>query len=374
MSRPSSPRAYARTPGGLIVPMHARVRGRVRWQTLDERGVPEIPRNPGGFAIGPIEGVEQPNLITDIGMDRIGTDTNCLDAEIRTNGFRRSLAVGTGSTAPAVTDTTLVAEVQRASSAGSYASEGYNLTVDGTAEEYTIESIARRLVTMTADRNLTEFGLSSSATAGTAIEIRELFRDGSETPITISLLTGKSVLVTHSFLVTLPYPVSPAAAVLNIEEYDAANVLTDTLAYDIVHAPHGFATETNGTGFSTTSWGVLTCWSPGLNNVVRRITAASTWTRTTSSTAPGSIVVEDGTALATVAPISYSSGSFERVKQGTIPTGSGNAAWYGVMIPGSSTETYRYGGHVTLFTSPTTYTKVNTDTMRVGIRSTWARA
>jgi hypothetical protein len=65
--------SVCRTPGGLVVPLRARLSGRVRWQVLDERGVPEIPRNPSGFAIGPVEGVEQSNLITDSGLNAVAS-------------------------------------------------------------------------------------------------------------------------------------------------------------------------------------------------------------------------------------------------------------------------------------------------------------
>ena len=107
-SRPkaSASRPRERAPGGLVIPVRATLAGYVRWRVLDERGHPEAPRNPAGTALASPDGVLQPNLITNLGLNQIAF-TDALETRTSVAGWRRRLAVGTGSTTPAVTDTVL---------------------------------------------------------------------------------------------------------------------------------------------------------------------------------------------------------------------------------------------------------------------------
>src|SRR5690606_34207051 len=118
--------------------------------------------------------------------------------------FRRYLAVGTGSTAPDVTDDVLDNEVQRANSDGGFGIGANSAGLDDTLDLWWYESLVRRVVTMSDDRNLTEYGFSAAASV--AINIRELLRDELGDPITVSLLTGKSLRVDHTIRVEMPAP------------------------------------------------------------------------------------------------------------------------------------------------------------------------
>src|SRR5690625_7208769 len=62
---------------GLLIPVHARIKGRTVMRAYDRDMRPVVMRTPSGKPIGPIEGVQNDNLITDLGMDGIGLLDTC---------------------------------------------------------------------------------------------------------------------------------------------------------------------------------------------------------------------------------------------------------------------------------------------------------
>lgn len=370
MSKPSS---VTRTPAGLLIPTRAALRGRVRWQVLDDRGVPEIPRSPSGFAIAPIEGVAQPNLITDLGLDAVASEDVFSVSPSSTLTWRRRLAVGTGSTEPDPSDTALDAEVQRDATSGTFSNGSNAYELDTDANLWRATSLVTRLVTMTADRNLTEFGLAQATTAD--LRIRELFRDELGDPVTISLLNGKTVRLDHTLTVEIDAPPAGTAATLNVEEYDAANVLVDTIAYDIVFG--GRIWSANSGTIASTLPEIFEQWNPQKSGSfgvsARRVRIALAYTRE-SSAQMNSTYVDPETGLAASAE-TYSAGSYQRIRRVTFPTGTANGEWHGIWFSDSTfNQSARHGGIHVQFDGPAFYEKVNTDTLRVGLVSTWARA
>jgi len=345
--------------------MRATLKGRIKWQVLDERGMPEVPRNPSGFALGPVEGIEQPNLITDLGLDQIAA-FDCFGTNPELLGtWRRYLAVGTGSTAPANGDTTLEAEVQRAASSGSFSNGSTAYELDDTNDVWRAESLVTRLVTMSADRNIAEFGLSPESSG--AIGIRELLRDSEGNPITVSLLVGKSLRVDHTLTVEIAAPEAGNAATININQYDAGNNLIGTTPLDVVHGGHVYLTGNEAWPFNV--------WNPSSANTqaVRRITSALAYSRqnaVTSQIDPN----QNTSSTHNVALEAYVAGTHQRIKRGTIAAASLNAAWHGFIFSSTAATTANRSGWLVLFTSPGSYTKQNTDTLRVGLISSWARA
>lgn len=355
------PSEYRPHPSGLYLPLKAKVRGRLRWSVLDERGVPEVPRNPGGFALGPAEGVEQHNLITDLGLDHLPTYDALLLSTGASNGWRRYMAVGTGSTAPANADTELDAEVQRAASSGSFGDGANTYELDDTEDVWRCTSLVRRVVTMTADRNLTEFGLSPSASLD--IGVRELLRDGSNNPITVSLLTGKSLRVDHSLIVELPAPEAGIPVTVNIEEYDAANNLENTISQDLIHGGH-----IRGSTFDATkAVNMFHVWNPK-SNVTGIIAYSGAWPyQRIEGTFFGSQISVTGVLQP------YTPGTHQLIKRWVVPEGRFNFAWTAVRVQPAQNAS-QDGGWVIVFSAPASYTKVNTDTLRIGLVSSWARA
>lgn len=356
---------HQRTPGGLLLPMRATLKGRVRWQVLDERGVPEVPRSPSGFPLAPAEGVEQPNLITDLGLDQIAA-YDCFDVTT-TTGWRRYLAVGTGSSAPANGDTTLDAEVQRAASSGSFSAGGNSYELDDATDVWRASSLVTRLVTMTADRNVTEFGLSPAASG--AIGIRELLRDGVGNPITVSLLNGKSLRIDHTLVVEIAAPEAGTPATINIAQYDAGNNLVGTTPLNVVHGGHLHLTASEAWPFNI--------WNPYsvTSQAVRRITSTLAYARRDAVTTQ--IDPNANTSSSHALSLgSYVAGTYQRTKRTTIAAGSLNAAWFGFIMSSNSSGNFptNRSGWLVLFDDPASYTKQNTDTLRLGLVSSWARA
>jgi hypothetical protein len=373
----SKPSSIVR-PGELLLPMRAKLRGSVQWRTYDERGVPEVPRNPGGFAIAPIEGVRQPNLITDSGMDQLATFDCQLQAPA-SQSWRRYLRVGTGSVTPAFTDTALAAQAQVDATSGTFPNGSNTGELDTVTNEWVGYLMATRIVAMTNDRNLTEFGLSPELAGNLCV--RELLRDGGGTPITVSLLNGKTLRVDHTLEVRIPAPAAGHSVSLNREEYDAANNLVATVPMDVTY---GFWTPTASSndiasGFQNAD--IMRYWNPMPESppFLRRFTSA--WAYARSGSGPIASDIDPlGNFGGSVAPgptfVSYTPGSHQRVKRWTVGAGTANTAWHGAAIGLTS----GFGGFnnqsffALLFTSPATYTKVNTDELRFGLVSTWARA
>lgn len=367
---------HKQTPGGLLLPVSATLKGRVRWQVLDERGLPEVPRSPSGFALAPAEGVEQPNLITDLGLDQIAA-FDCFGTSPSTSGtWRRYLAVGTGSTTPANGDTTLAAEVQRAASSGSFSNGSTAYALDDTNDVWRAESLVTRLVTMNADRNIAEFGLSPESSG--AIGIRELLRDSEGNPITVSLLDGKTLRVDHTLTVEIAAPAAGHSLNFNINEFDAGNnpIGSTAYAYTFGMSPK----QDNETLIAQ----CFDAWNPSSTTTttigVKRLTSRPPYARIGTMTSDGLSDPSAGgnSGLATFTRLTYVGGTYSRTRRATVPAGSGNDAWYGFVImqlsPIPSYPNGRHSGWFALFDSPATYTKQNTDTLRVGFVSTWARA
>lgn len=357
--KPSESRRYRHSPGGLLLPMHATLKGRVRWQVLDERGVPEVPRNPSGFAIGPVEGVEQDNLITDNGMDKVAS-TSIDSTNVATGTWRNRLAVGTGSVAPSVLDTALAAEAQRAASSGTFPNGAQSNALVG--DVWTRVSTINRVVTMTADRNLTEFGFANDV-AGDII-IRELFRDELGDPVTVSLLNGKSVLVAHTLSVAFPAPAAGTTVSIDVEEYDAANVLQATIPYDMTFGIQSadFSSAPNGSI-------LMALWAP---NSVSSVAAAPIMAGSASYFRDGATGVTASAVNMTLG--TYTSGSYQRAKRVTYGAGSFTGQIAGFIIKfGAGTSSNAYGFRY-VFSGPANYDKAASDSLRFGAVSTWARA
>ena len=119
------------------------------------------------------------NLITDTGMDRIGSGAFY--------DFCQCLQVGTGNTAPAYTNTALVARRQGVN-------RGLNpaLTYDGNV---CVATMTFTFATGQASGVLAELGLSVT-TSGT-LSTRALFRDSGGTPITVTVLSDEELVVTY---------------------------------------------------------------------------------------------------------------------------------------------------------------------------------
>lgn len=145
----------------------------------------------------------QKNLITNGGMNKVAGGAG-------NGGFMSALRVGSGTTAPAFTDTTLVAHVASTGADGNLVQTGAvaadaNPSMTGT-QTFTFAVGA-------AAGNLTELGMAGATTlSGYPLYTRALFKDGSGNPITIVVGADEQLVVTY--VVRIYIPKTPSTAVL----------------------------------------------------------------------------------------------------------------------------------------------------------------
>jgi len=177
----------------------ARMEGRIHYQLVDREG--KI-----------VDEGESHNLVLDAGLDLVASHG-------LGQGIFAYCVVGTGSTAPAATDTGLVAELTRT-----------NTTWQGDSTVRTSNGVydISRYFEFTygaANGNLTEFGFSPNSAAGANLFSRALFRDGGGSPKTITKTSSEKLRVNYTLTVTLT-PVVMTAGSFNI-----ANIGTITGNY-----------------------------------------------------------------------------------------------------------------------------------------------
>lgn len=124
-----------------------------------------------------------PNLITDAGLEGMGTLSI-----LELTAFCR---VGTGTTAPAVTDTGLVAQI-----ASTATQQSTSQAAQTTPPYYGSYVITRRFAVGVAAGNLSEVGMASAATGGIMYS-RARILDGGGNPTTITVLSNEVLDVTY---------------------------------------------------------------------------------------------------------------------------------------------------------------------------------
>lgn len=134
------------------------------------------------------------NLITDTGLDLIGVGNDISNA-----------CVGSGSTAPANTDTALAAQISAASSLNT-SSTSYNAS-----PEYGQRTTVFRFGAGAAAGNLAEVGVKYSS----SLYARALILDGGGSPTTITVLAGEILDVTYIQRIVPPAADASGSVVIN---------------------------------------------------------------------------------------------------------------------------------------------------------------
>jgi hypothetical protein len=267
----------------------------------------------------------------------------------------------------------LVAEAQRSNSDGGFGVGGNSYSLDGVANVWRASSTIRRMVTMTANRNITEYGFAHDPTPTNELGIRELFRDGGGVPVTITVPNGKSLRVDHTLTVEIPAPAAGNAATINVEEYDISDVLAATIPYDVTYGGVLQANDAENLAMVFTAWNPASVQSPGTTLGLFALTSNLAYSRTpTLAVAPTT-----GDSYGTLALASYVPASLTRRKRVTLNAATAVINWRGFLIGahgGTGTTLFRRAGFVCHFDDPLLYAKRATDSFRVGIVSTWARA
>lgn len=160
------------------------------------------------------------NLITDAGLDRLGTNVG-LDVIVFAAGGGNFCGVGTGSTAPANTDTTLVSEVGTPATDRSSSNGGISNTysyVSGPPDYH--RGVRTFLFTETqGNGNLTEIGIFSANTGGT-MWMRQLLKDGGGTPTTVVKTSSEQLRVTYELRIQPLQSDVPITRIISTVSYD----------------------------------------------------------------------------------------------------------------------------------------------------------
>lgn len=181
------------------------------------------------------EPVAFPNLITDQGLDFMGASSTYLTA----------CQVGTGSTAPAFTDTQLASYLAGTSNRTSAVS-----TAQVSVSPFYVEHvIVYRFAAGVAAGNLTEIGVSTTTTTGNLYS-RALILDGGGLPTTVTVLAGEVLDATYAHRTY-----APAADV-------AGNVTISAVNYSYVLRPCSVNAVNTVSGFGG-NWGVFAPGLPG---------------------------------------------------------------------------------------------------------------
>lgn len=174
--------------------------------------------------------LEFKNLITNVGLNAV------MNNVVSILGQLAYVAVGTGSTAPAAVQTTLVAElasaaVPRTSANGGFADE----TGADSAAGYG-KFIRTRLYTEAqANGNLTELGMFSASTAGT-MWTRQLFLDGGGNPTVVTKTSADQLKIIYEL--RFYHPIADVGGVI------AVNGINYTWARRVLNRGSGLAWAT----------------------------------------------------------------------------------------------------------------------------------
>jgi hypothetical protein len=147
---------------------------------------------------------EQHNMVLNQAKDQMATHGM--------DGITAYAVIGTGSTAPAVGQTGLVAESARTNAIPSGLQDEVVRVSNGV---YDIKRV--RQFASIGGLNLTEWGFSPNNVAGNNLAVRELFRDGSNNPITITPNNDQFLRIFYVTRVTLsPLATAPTSVSINI--------------------------------------------------------------------------------------------------------------------------------------------------------------
>ncbi|MFB9994501.1 hypothetical protein ACFFLM_21320 [Deinococcus oregonensis] len=313
---------------------------------------------------------EQHNLLLNQGLDLMATyglgdvpNGN----NVENTGIQQYLVVGTGSTAPAVDQLNMVAEVARSA----YAPPGFACSVTRTGAGIYRRTVTREFFGHQANGNLTEWGFSPQSGFNSALAVRELFRDNNGTPIVLTKTAAQQLRLTY----TLEYRFGPT--------------VTSAASFDI-----------SGIGNVSGKYSIhrqSTVYSPGftpldmmdyllMNGMVRGEVNAFILTGRGADPVYTNLGGEYGAApmsldsrILTTSGV-YTPGSFTRRQDLNYGTGNGNQTHYGwaLGIGSQNINSYNfYGSGYTFQLDPGSEitTKDNLKTLSItGLGATWGRA
>lgn len=274
-----------------------------------------------------------PNLITNAGLNQIGTVSNWL----------QWCRVGTGNTTPTVADTALAAQVGATSSIQASTTG----TGSGEAPYYGYTSKTFRFAAGTATGNLAEIGIGRTSDTTSALFSRALILDGSGTPTTLTVLSDEFLDATYE--IRIYSPTADAAYTVDISG----------VTYDVVSRP-----AAAGSGY----------WSPGggfLSGSVGGVYSAQPFTGTlaaeTAENPNGT-----GSNAASIAHADYGNNDYYREATASWGLNQGNINIQTIVTNLGSTTGAGGMGRMQHQFDPV-IPKTNSELLSLVFRHTWAR-
>lgn len=196
------------------------------------------------------------NLITDVGMNRVGTvNTNTTISLASFHSLCGRFVVGSGSATPAFTDTALAAPVAFASADPVLNSESSSYT-----RGWFEITVRHQFGKGQAAGNLSEIGIQHTSASG-PLWSRALILDGVGNPTAITVLPDDFLTCYYTLRIMIPQE----DAVFNIDvDYDEDGIVPTVVTARPLNAN---SSEYNGWGLQTAitnSWGHLRFFSGGL--------------------------------------------------------------------------------------------------------------
>lgn len=279
------------------------------------------------------------NLITNGGMDMIAATT--------APRFYTACYVGTGNTAPANTDTQLVALVGTLTFSGSIATTA--ASTHGNIYAETAIPFASTIGGATG--NLAEIGVGP---ASTTLFSRALIKDGSGVPTTLTILSSEQLLVTYLVRVYLPQSDVTGSVTIGSTTY-TYTLRAGQSARAFGSAPNGWALAFGSSGGSNSAAGSA-------------VSPTSCFAYTGAIAALGGVPA--GTAVqlgSTSSAVAYVSGSYTQTS--TIASGTADGNLSGGIL--SVLVSLGFGAYQVQFSSA--IPKDNTKSMSLTFTQSWAR-
>lgn len=285
--------------------------------------------------IGPFK-----NLITDQGLDRMGNNASPF----------AYCQVGSGSTAPAFSNTALVSYV--AGQLGSTDGVGAVVTASPYTNSYAYKRCKYQFGVGAAAGNLSEVGTAWAASGATLFS-RQLILDGSSTPITITVLSDEVLTVYYEFRVYPPVVDVTGTMLITGTVPANHNYIVRACEIDQVQSTFSPGWASDGGGAEWRSAGALSDGSAGggaWQGVIGTILQSPTGTSSGSSPS--------------VAVSAYSAGSLERIGSYTFGLATTN--------PIRSIR-YRFGWTTYQLQFDPAIPKTADNTFTVQFKHSWAR-
>jgi len=263
-------------------------------------------------------------------------------------------AVGTGSTAPAQSDTALDNEIARTSNDGGFSSSKQTAQ-DAAGNKLRYEHTSYRVFSFSQAYNLTEYGHFINSNGNSAV-FRDLFRqnpnDPNSPPITISVQSGDELQIIRTLILEVPW-----------EEVSTTQVLTVPGGSDL--SLPGIQTVGIHAASDIEDLFELVLW-PGATSKIN-----------VGLLNPGVSVARtqaiDNNILSYTATVrdTYAAGSHQITRRATFPTSQGNAQIAGWALY----YKYDYNNSCYKFVidSGTNFTKSDTHTLELLYNVSWSR-